>query len=98
MFAIAFDMVVADIREHYPKGISSAYTEIAKTLEPFGFERIQGSVYTTREGDLTNLFRAIDALRSLGWFRRCARDVRGFRVENWSDFTALIRENPTKAR
>jgi virulence-associated protein VapD len=98
MFAIAFDMVVADIREHYPKGISSAYTEIAKTLVPFGFERIQGSVYLTREGDLTNLYRAIDALRSIGWFRRCARDVRGFKVEDWSNFTGLIRENPTTLR
>jgi virulence-associated protein VapD len=98
MFAIAFDMVVADIREQYPKGISSAYTEIAKTLAPFGFERIQGSVYLTREGDLTNLFRAVDALRSLGWFRKCARDVRGFKVDDWSNFTGLIREKPTKAR
>ena len=34
MFAIAFDMVVAEIRQHYPKGISSAYTEIGRTL-PF---------------------------------------------------------------
>ena len=95
MFAIAFDMVVADIREHYPKGISSAYTEIAKTLGPFGFERIQGSVYLTRKGDLTDLYRAVDALRSLGWFRKCARDVRGFEVENWSNFTGIIREKPT---
>lgn len=47
MFAIAFDMVVADIREHYPKGISSAYTEIGQTLAAFEFERVQGSVYLT---------------------------------------------------
>jgi virulence-associated protein VapD len=98
MFAIAFDMVVADIREHYPKGISSAYTEIATTLSPFGFERIQGSVYMTHDTDMTNLIRAVDALRSMSWFRRCARDVRGFKVENWSNFTALIREKPTKAK
>jgi virulence-associated protein VapD len=94
MFAIAFDMVVADIREYYPKGISSAYTEIAKTLTPFGFERVQGSVYVTRDTDMTNLIRAVDALRALSWFRRCARDIRGFRVENWSDFTGLVREKP----
>jgi virulence-associated protein VapD len=43
MFAIAFDMVVADLLEHHPKGISSAYTDIGKTLAPFGFERIQGA-------------------------------------------------------
>jgi virulence-associated protein VapD len=98
MFAIAFDMVVADIREHYPKGISSAYTEIAKTLAPHGFERIQGSVYVTHDADMTNLIRAVDALRSMSWFRTCARDIRGFRVENWSDFTGLIRPRPTTIR
>ena len=69
MFAIAFDMVVADIRKHYPKGISSAYTEIARTLQPFGFERVQGSVYLTKSADLANLFDAVSALKSMVWFR-----------------------------
>ena len=91
MFAIAFDMVVADIREHYPKGISSAYTEIGRTLQPFGFERVQGSVYLTSNPSMASLFDAIAALKAMDWFRQCARDVRGFRVENWSDFTASVK-------
>jgi virulence-associated protein VapD len=91
MFAIAFDMVVADLREHCPKGISGAYTDIARTVAPFGFERVQGSAYLGRSDDITRLFEAITALKALPWFPRCARDVRGFRVENWSDFTATIK-------
>ena len=91
MFAIAFDMVVADIRKHCPKGISSAYTEIAKTVAPFGFERVQGSVYVGRSDDIARLFDAITALKALKWFPACARDVRGFRVENWSDFTPSVK-------
>ena len=91
MFAIAFDMVVADIRQHYPKGISSAYTEIGKTLTPHGFERVQGSVYLTHKASLANLFDAIDGLKAMKWFKLCARDVRGFKVENWSDFTASVK-------
>ncbi|MFM9940019.1 MAG: virulence factor [Hyphomicrobiaceae bacterium] len=91
MFAIAFDMVVADLREHHPKGISSAYTEIGQILAPHGFERIQGSVYVTHTSDMANLVAAILALRSLPWFPKCARDIRGFRVENWSDFTAIVK-------
>lgn len=91
MFAIAFDLTVAEIRAHYPKGISSAFTEIARTLAPFGFERVQGSVYLGQSGDITRLFDAVIALKALPWFRRCARDVRGFRVENWSDFTASVK-------
>ena len=91
MFAITFDMVVVDISKHYPKGISSAYTEIGRTLQPFEFERIQGSVYLTRSSDLSNLFDAIGALKGLAWFRICARDVRGFKIEDWSDLTASIK-------
>lgn len=91
MFAIAFDMVVADIREHYPRGISSAYMEIAKTLEPHGFNRVQGSVYVTQVSDMANLVSAILALKALPWFAKCARDIRGFRVENWSDFTPIVK-------
>jgi virulence-associated protein VapD len=40
MFAIAFDLVVADTEKHHPKGISQAYTDIGSTLERFGFQRI----------------------------------------------------------
>lgn len=91
MFAIAFDIVVADIRKHYPKGISSAYTEISRTLQPFGFERVQGSVYLMKSADLANLFDAVSALKSMVWFQSCARDIRGFKVENWSNFTASVK-------
>ena len=90
MFAIAFDMVVADIRQHDPKGISSAYSEIGQTLAPHGFERVQGSVYLTQTADMRNLFAAVNALTALQWFSRRARDIRGCRVENWSDFTPIV--------
>jgi len=98
MYAIAFDMVVAEIRQYYPKGISSAYTEIAKTVAPFGFERIPGSVYLGQADDLAKLFDAIGALKSLPWFPRCARDVRGFRVESWSDFTHSVKGPENRRR
>ena len=91
MFAIAFDMTVADIREHYPKGISSAYAEIGRTVAPFGFERVQGSVYTTPHDDMAKLVSAILALKALPWFPVCVRDVRGFKVESWSDFTSIVK-------
>ena len=45
MFAIAFDLKVADTEQHHPKGAQQAYADIAKTLERFAFRRIQGSVY-----------------------------------------------------
>ena len=92
MFAIAFDLVVADTAKHHPKGVAQAYTDIANTLQKFGFSRIQGSVYVTQTEDMANLFRAIMALKELPWFKECVRDIRSFRIEQWSDFTPVIKE------
>ena len=92
MFAIAFDLVVADTEKHHPKGISQAYTDIGSTLERFGFQRIQGNVYVNNSEDMTNLFQAILALKVLPWLPASVRDIRAFRIEQWSDFTPLIKK------
>jgi virulence-associated protein VapD len=91
MFAIAFDLVVADTERHHPKGVSQAYTDIADTLERFGFRRVQGSVYVTDSEDMANLFQALMALKGLPWFPASVRDIRAFRIEQWSDFTPIMK-------
>ncbi len=40
MYAIAFDLVVADTEQHHPKGVSQAYAEIGATLAQYGFCRV----------------------------------------------------------
>ena len=91
MFAIAFDLVVADAEEHHPRGATAAYADIGSTLRWFDFERIQGSVYVTENDDMANLFAALLALKALPWLPLSVRDIRGFRIENWSDFTPIVR-------
>ncbi|WP_422136056.1 virulence factor [Endozoicomonas sp. ALD040] len=92
MFAIAFDLVVAETEKHHPKGVPQAYVEIGSTLSGFGFRRVQGSLYVTDDENMANLFRAITALKALPWFPASVRDIRAFRVEQWSDFTEMIKE------
>ena len=91
MFAIAFDLVVAQVEQRHPKGVPQAYGEIKQTLERFGFNNIQGSVYICEREDLANLFEAMNALKSLQWFAGCVRDIRAFRIEQWSDFTNFFK-------
>jgi virulence-associated protein VapD len=43
MFAIAFDLTVADTEQYHPKGVTQAYSDIATTLNRFNFARIQGA-------------------------------------------------------
>ena len=91
MFAIAFDLRVADTERNHPKGLSQAYRDIQTTLEAFGFRGIQGSVYVTDLDDMANLLSAVLALKALPWLPASVRDVRAFRVELWSNFTPLIK-------
>ena len=98
MFAIAFDLVVADTRKHHPAGVSAAYGEIATTLRRHDFQWIQGSVYLLHSDDMGKLMMAMDALRALPWLPHSVRDIRGFRVELWSDFTPYIKNQISTGR
>ncbi|ESQ93113.1 virulence factor [Asticcacaulis sp. AC460] len=91
MFAIAFDLVVADTEIHHPKGVTQAYTDIGAVLADYDFRRVQGSLYVTDKEDMARLFLAVQALRTLPWFSNSVRDIRAFRVEQWSDFTSLVK-------
>ncbi|EOT5601678.1 virulence factor [Escherichia coli] len=91
MYAISFDLTVADTEKHHPKGVSQAYNDISSPLKRYGFERIQGSLYTNSDENMANLFQAMNALKALEWFPNSVRDIRAFRIEQWSDFTSSIK-------
>ena len=80
-------------RKNHSKGISQAYIDIGSTLMKYEFRRIQGSLYVTDDENMANLFSAIYALKSMDWFINSVRDIRAFRIEQWSDFTNLIKSS-----
>lgn len=45
----------------------------------------------TESEDMAKLFEAIMALHGLPWFAQSVRDIRAFRVEQWSDFTPFVK-------
>ena len=93
MFAITFDLVVKEVAVQHPKGVTQAYADIGSTLAQHGFQRIQGSVYATKEdgASMVNLVCAINALKALPWFAKSVRDIRAFKIEDWSDFTTMVK-------
>jgi virulence-associated protein VapD len=91
MFAVAFDLVVADTEKHHPKGVTQAYTDIAAALGDYGFRRVQGSLYVSDSEDMSKLFQAIYNLKAKPWFPKSVRDIRAFRIEQWSDFTGVVK-------
>lgn len=92
MFAIAFDLTVKDTIEHHPKGVTQAYLDIETTLGKYDFERKQGSLYTCQKEDLSNLFSAMNALKDLKWFSKCVKDIRAFKIEQWSNFNDFFQK------
>lgn len=40
---------------------------------------------------MAQLFMAIQALKALPWAPKSVRDIRAFRIEQWSDFTPIVK-------
>lgn len=96
MFAIAFDLTIKEVTQHHPKSVAAAYADIGATLAGFGFRWVQGSIYVCEDEDMANLMDAMDALTDLPWFPASVRDVRAFRVEQWSNFTDRVKRRGMK--
>jgi len=94
MYAIAFDMEVDALRKNYGDPYNNAYLEIQKVLKDIGFNWVQGSVYIfdRNENPLSALYSAIESLKNIEWFKKSVRDIRAFKVEDWSDFTDIVKE------
>ena len=95
MYAIAFDMNISSLEKHYGKPYNNAYYEISNVLQEYNFFRTQGSVYLSQNTNMANLVEAIDALASIEWFANSVRDIKAFKVEDWSDFTRFVKKKAT---
>ena len=93
MFAIAFDLSNAETQALHPKSLRQAYRDVERTLAHYGFHRVQQSVYHTDLEDLAVLSAAMYALKAMPWFSACVKDIKGYRVEMWSDFTPMMKRS-----
>lgn len=93
MFAIAFDLKIDVLKKEYGDPYNRAYDEIRQELESIGFEWTQGSVYISKDdkNSLTTVYKAINKLSQIDWFKKSVRDIRAFKVEDWSDFTEIVK-------
>ena len=92
MYALAIDLAVHETEQYHPQGITRAYADLDVTLETYGFKRIQSSLYVTQSEEMSNLFLAIQKLREQDWFPKSVRDIRAFKIDQWSDFTSMVKK------
>lgn len=95
MYAISFDLKVDELKKNYGDPYNNAYDEIRKELEVIGFIWTQGSLYisSSETNGLALVYKAINRLSQIQWFKNSVRDIRAFKVEDWSDFTDIIKNN-----
>ena len=67
MYAISFDMNIADLKENYGEIYNNAYYEVRKLLIRDGFEWIQGSTYLTRSDNLKSAYFDIAITNRMEW-------------------------------
>ena len=91
MYALSFDMNTSDLKQYYGPSYNQAYYEIKKLLNNNGFTWVQGSTYLSDTDELTALVKVVMELSKINWFKCSVRDLRGFKVESWSNFTDLVK-------
>jgi virulence-associated protein VapD len=93
MYAIAFDLKIDDLKKEYGEPYNKAYDEVRQELEKLGFEWTQGSVYMNHDekNTLVMVYKAIAKLSKINWFKNSVRDIRAFKVEDWSDFIDIVK-------
>lgn len=94
MYAIAFDLKIDDLKKAYGEPYNRAYDEIRQEMETLGFNWTQGSLYinSSDTDNLAQVYKAINKLSKISWFKDSVRDIRAFKVEDWSDFTDIVKE------
>jgi virulence-associated protein VapD len=53
------------VEEHHPRGSRQACLDVETALKKLGFERVQGSVFASKDDNLANLFQAINAFTAI---------------------------------
>ena len=93
MYAIIYDLKIDDLKKNYGDPYNGAYDEARQELESLGFEWRQGSLYInhSQANSLAAVYKAINRLSQIGWFKKSVRDIRAFKVEDWSDFTDIVK-------
>jgi len=96
MYAIAFDMDIESLRQHYGDPYNGAYLEIRRVLQKHGFVWQQGSVYFGGKeiNAVTCVLAAIDVSQSLPWFAASVRDIRMLRIEEMNDLMPAVQPAP----
>ncbi|RDU70662.1 hypothetical protein [Helicobacter brantae] len=91
MYAIIFELDNQKLQKYYGENYHQAYDELQMELKSLGFEWKIG-LYLTQDNTLTTPYKAISLLSKIVWFRQSLKQIKVFRLKDWSDFTEFFQE------
>lgn len=100
MYAIAFDLEVAALKEHYSGNThTNGYNDVRKFLGDRGFGHQQGSVYFGDSSvDAVSCVLTVQEMsETFPWLRHCVKDIRMLRIEENNDLAAAVNKAPVPA-
>lgn len=95
MYAIVLDLNFEILKNHFEDPHKIAFDEISHELNEFAFEKTTGNIFIHRleKDGLKDLYCAINSLSKISWLKESLREVHAFKIENWSNFTSIIKES-----
>lgn len=95
MYAIIFDFDTDSLKKEYGADVHKAYDEICEELSILGFKWNPGGIYTNNSSNdsLSAVYIAIKKLSSINWFKNSVRYIQAFKIEDFSDFTAIVKNS-----
>lgn len=95
MYAIVLDLNFEILKNHFEDPHKIAFDEISHELKGFAFERTTGNIFIHRleKDGLRDLYCAINSLSKFSWLKESLRELHAFKIEDWSNFTSIIKES-----
>ena len=93
MYAITFALDTTTLEQSYGSpSWRNAYVDIRSTLNGYGFDWQQGSVYFGRDtvDAVTCVIVVQELARKFAWFQPSVRDIRMLRIEDNNDLSPAI--------
>jgi virulence-associated protein VapD len=97
MYAVSFDIDIEKLKTIHPDPnklkYGSSYREINEIMNDAGFLEKQDNFYISmlHRESLVYLYEVIHNLSKIEWFRESVKDIRAFKVEDWSNFTEVVK-------
>lgn len=56
-----------------------------------GFDLAQGYIAKSEQNNITSVYKVIKKLSGILWFKESVKDIKAFKIEDWSDFTEVVK-------